>query len=561
MKRLFTLATILLINFFSGSAQQWGRFTLYSIQGDSRAYLVDTNGVRYHYWRGMNFGNGYNCHLLTGGKLLRTVVPPNNGWNAGGVTGILQYYNWQGDLLWNYVLQDSVYSLHHDVEPLPNGNILAIVYERKTAAELAAIGDTSPAATWTDMIVEIRPILPDSGEIVWSWRVWDHLVQNIDSTKPNYYASIVDHPELLSINFLNNTSRPDWMHVNGIDYNDSLDQIVFSSRYNNEIYVIEKTATTALAAGHQGGRWGRGGDILYRWGNPAAYGFTSAQRQFSVVHDPHWIPEDCPGAYSLVGFDNNYHPDSSALKIIEPPYDSIVGYIRQAGAPFLPAVANHTIACLGKTSAMGNSQQLPNGNTQICISQSGIIYEIDSTGNLLWTHQVAGTVPQAFRYSACELGGGARDSAIVYVSQDTLYTLPDSTYQWYDNNGPIQGATNQFFVPGANGDYRVITTDRFGCVSLISDTFNFNTLDISESYFNERVKVLPNPTTGRFQVVTPIDTNLRLEISVYDNRGRLVYFTNQRRAIDISGYNTGIYFVRVVSDIGSAMRKIVLVNE
>ena len=81
-------------------------------------------------------------------------------------------------------------------------------------------------------------------------------MQNANSAKNNYQTSIVNHPELLNINYL---PKKDWMHMNGIDYNPMFDQIVLSAHNTNEFYVIDHSTTTAEAASHSGGRGGRGG--------------------------------------------------------------------------------------------------------------------------------------------------------------------------------------------------------------------------------------------------------------------------------------------------------------
>jgi len=45
--------------------------------------------------------------------------------------------------------------------------------------------------------------------------------------------------------------------------------------------VIDHSTTTAQAAGHSGGTYGKGGDLLYRWGNPNAYQHgTAADESF-----------------------------------------------------------------------------------------------------------------------------------------------------------------------------------------------------------------------------------------------------------------------------------------
>ena len=120
------------------------------------------------------------------------------------------------------------------------------------------------------MIVEIEPDGPTGGNIVWEWHVWDHLVQDADPTKDNY-GVIADHPELLDINF-GDVEGGTWLHVNAVDYNPELDQIVICARNVSEIYIIDHSTTAEEAAGHTGGNQGHGGDFLYRWGNPLVYG-------------------------------------------------------------------------------------------------------------------------------------------------------------------------------------------------------------------------------------------------------------------------------------------------
>src|SRR6185295_17254743 len=96
---------------------------------------------------------------------------------------------------------------------------------------------------WPEEVVEVKPLGTDSGQIVWTWKLWDHLVQDFDSTKLNY-GVVADHPELLDINYLKgniqagNAGR-DWLHANAVDYNAQLDQIMISSRVMCEVYIID----------------------------------------------------------------------------------------------------------------------------------------------------------------------------------------------------------------------------------------------------------------------------------------------------------------------------------
>jgi hypothetical protein len=140
--------------------------------------------------------------------------------------------DWNGNREWSYKLSDSVIRLYHDFVFLPSNSILALVYERIDRLELANSGKDSALVAlndelWSEIVIEVSPSQNKGGNIVWNWRVWDHLVQDISMLNSNF-GIIKDHPELIDVNF-----DQDWLHTNALDYNEALDQILVSSPYLN----------------------------------------------------------------------------------------------------------------------------------------------------------------------------------------------------------------------------------------------------------------------------------------------------------------------------------------
>src|SRR5436305_1921840 len=158
---------------------------------------------------------------------------------------------------------------------------------------------------WSDKIVEIQPVSSDSGIIVWQWRTWDHLIQDADSTKLNF-GVVADHPEDININLgsLNNIDA-DWLHCNGLDYDSAHDEIMVSCHNLDEVFIVDHSTTMAEAATSSGGNSGKGGGILYRWGNPANYGRGElSDQKFYGQHNTTWIRQGLPGAGKILVFNN-----------------------------------------------------------------------------------------------------------------------------------------------------------------------------------------------------------------------------------------------------------------
>ena len=446
----------------SANAQTYDGYTLYSKIGNTKTYLIDMQKNIYHQWT-CTGGTGYTCYLLPGGTLLRSAQYSGNILNGAAMSGTIQKYSYSGTLLWSYTHSTATYCLHHDIYPMPNGNVIAISYEVKTAAQVSAAGCSSAITMWPDKIIEIQPTGATTGNIVWEWHMWDHLVQQVDPTKPNY-GIIADHPELLNINW---QTQKDWMHTNGLSYNPDLDQITFSCHNLNEIFVIDHSTTTAEAAGHTGGNSGKGGDILFRWGNPQSYGRgTAANKIFNVVHDAHWIPSNCPNAGYLAAFNNKGGTGgSSRIDYISPPHNGY-NYTINAGAAYAPATPTWSHNCLQSAQGQSNSQPLPNGNMLVCISTSGYIYEISPSQTLLWSYTAGGPLAKAFRYTLDYINGtltstATASPAVVCTGDSTqLFANPSIntglTFSWTSNPaGFTSTAQNPVVYPTANTAYIV----------------------------------------------------------------------------------------------------------
>ncbi|MBK5279784.1 MAG: aryl-sulfate sulfotransferase, partial [Bacteroidia bacterium] len=257
--------------------------------------------------------------------------------------------------------------------------------------------------------------------VVWEWYLEDHLIQDYDSLKGNFGAPEA-HPELLDFNMgrpippaltqdsldilvakgwadRNETTGSrgaDIYHFNAVNYNAVLDQIVISSPHLDELLIIDHSTTTQEAAGHKGGKSGKGGDFLYRWGNPKNYqrGDTSNQ-QFWGQHDVRWIEDGKPGAGHLIVFNNNVPGrkdslDYSVVLELTLPVDEAGHYQIENGKPFGPEkpnwmyVASDTISF--HSGFISGAHRMNNGNTFINEGARGRFFEVTPEGKIVWEY-------------------------------------------------------------------------------------------------------------------------------------------------------------------------------
>ena len=385
-------------------------------------YLVDVEGRVVHTWQ-RDQGPAGGAYLLDNGHLMRGVREPDVPvFSGGGQGGRLQELTWEGEVVWDFTFATEDHLLHHDMAVLPNGNILGIAWEQKTPEEANQAGRlpalTPEAGVWPDMIVEFEPQPPDSARVVWQWHMWDHTIQNQDPDANNY-GEPAQHPELIDINgdrdapvmsaaelarlqalgYVPEDTAPedlqsDFMHMNAINYNAALDQIVMSVPRFNELWVIDHSTTTEEAAGHTGGRGGRGGDLLYRWGNPRAYGRGGeAERRLFFQHDVRWVPEGMPGAGHLTLFNNQIDdPDGSYSAVFElvPPTDGAGPYVVPDAGPFGPEEPIWRYVAPTRTaffsSFISGAHRLANGQTFITAGAQGRFFEVTPDAEIVWEY-------------------------------------------------------------------------------------------------------------------------------------------------------------------------------
>ena len=381
-------------------------YTLFSPLPGNTTYLIDHVGRFVHEWSSPGEHRpALSAYLLEDGSLLRTanIAQTSHGnFSGGGTAGKVEQISWDGTLEWSWTYDSTDFISHHDIEPMPNGNILMIAWEDKTEEEAAQAGRNPALASdspngennvWPDHIIEVQPVGNNDATIVWRWHAWDHLVQDYDPNKDNY-GVVEEHPELLNINYVSSTGnqagRADWMHCNGIDYNAMLDQIALSCRGMDEIYIIDHSTTTEEAAGHTGGNAGKGGDFLYRWGNPQVYkkGLSSNQQLFGQ-HDVQWIQSGHPNEGQLMVF-NNGNGRSEAYSSVDIINPTIVdgAYELQANGTFGPNQPSWTwdIGTEMYASAISGAHALSNGHVLVTYGTSGTLYEVNENGNVVWTY-------------------------------------------------------------------------------------------------------------------------------------------------------------------------------
>lgn len=483
-------------------------------------YLIDNCGDIIHRWESPFplFGKEL---LLEDGSLYRAVIDNQSTLGLPGNTGRIEHVDWDGNLIWGVTYSDTDFSFHHDFEILPNGNILLLVAQRRTEEEAIANGRDPITITngelYEETVVEIAPVGSDSFTIVWEWKSWNHLIQDFDNTQENF-GIIQENPQLVNINYAIDVGEGDWWHSNAISYSQERDQIIISNRDFDEFIIIDHSTTTEEAASSSGGNSGRGGNILYRYGNPEAYDQgTMADRVINAQHNVQFIPPGSPNEGKIMIFNNQPDVGFSEVLIIDPEFDqSTQNYVYNGGS-FGPDTFDYQYQDPNNpenffASFLSGAQELPNGNILINNGPSGLFFEVQPLDNdaTVWQYQ-----------NPVALNGVLEDGQ----NPNNVQTRIFRTLRY-----PLD-------YPAFDG--RDLTPQ--GVIELDPADFECALLNTEEFINPNIVKVWPNPSSNFIEIKStqPIDS-----IDLYDINGRFITSFKQSRQ-NISNLATGIYFAKI----------------
>jgi len=502
MKTQFAFLLLAFTAVTAYAQSEFDGFALYNQQNENTAYLIDKEGDIAHSWA-CDLPCNYTVLLKNNGNIVRGAINPNNTLDGAAQGGRVQEIAPNGSIVWEFTYSDATHLSHHDIT-LVNDNVLLTAWEVKSTPELTQAGyDDASSSKWPTHFIEVANNGSGGGEIVWEWHLWDHLIQDHDSSKDNF-GVVAEHPELIDINMLPEMgggggpgpggNSGDWFHVNGINYNSDLDQIAFSSRHASEVFIIDHSTTTLQAASHAGGNSNKGGDLLYRWGNPSNYGAPGTQQIAEAVHDVRWITNDGRPNSGFLQFYNNNGGGNSASTVdaIQTPVNGF-NYDLSPGQAFGPSSYTWRHSCEGYSSGQSSQNSMTNGNVFVNMSGgqggAGYMYEADSLGNVIWQYNAGGT-PKAFRYECKDPG----------------------------------------------------------IIALLDNPCSIDETAIDETSLSQFV-VTPNPSNGIFTIEGIRSSNF--SVTVVNAFGQLVHKQTTDQ-LDLSDCANGLYFIAVKAENGSS---------
>jgi len=232
---------------------------------------------------------------------------------------------------------------HHDFEVLPNDNIICLTARNEPPREGFYPPDFEPPQMRTDVVVEIDR----SGTVVWEFSFSDHIVEL-------YHLAGLPQPVRYEMRAPDGTLKPriqsDWAHTNTIevlphtplgqrDTRFRAGNLLFSFRSLDIIGIIDRDLE----------------EIVWVWG----LGILDGQHQPTMLPDGH-----------ILIFDNGTYRGYSTVVEMDPESGEVVWQYEDRDDFYSPY--------------RSGVQRLPNGNTLICESDAGRIFDVTVEKEIVW---------------------------------------------------------------------------------------------------------------------------------------------------------------------------------
>lgn len=311
------------------SGKTYDGYTLFSPNYGKHVWLIDMKGRIVHHWE-TDYRSGGDVRLLSNGNLIRlhkTLKEPLGF--LGSVASELIELDWAGNIVRKY---ENPY-MHHDFIRLENGNTIInkhVLIPKEIAVKVKGGIPGSGLETgemWGNAFQEITP----AGDVVWEWLSYEHMDIDIDVPCPLCPRAI-------------------WAYVNGIDLLLNGD-ILANFRNLNMIAVIDRQT----------------GEIKWRWGAPYELGHA---------HNPTVLDNG-----NFLVFDNGYHRLSNK-EIAARDYSRVLEVnpnTNEIDWEYKAEMVDHFYS-----GVCSSAERLPNGNTLICESIKGRVFEVTHEKEVVW---------------------------------------------------------------------------------------------------------------------------------------------------------------------------------
>ena len=318
-------------------------YNFYCTRGSSKATLMDMNGHVVHQWC-FDFDEE-KCHcklaiLLDKGDLF-------------GISNNKKVFllNWDSELIWEKPLR-----AHHDMSQASDGSFFVLTQEMK---------EHRGSKVRFDDIIHLSP----DGEVLDQWSSCDHLEELGEKLDTRSFLDVIldsidagqsqedgdkkpISKDIKSVRIDNPLRDLDYFHMNTMHLLPATELGERDSRFRegnllvcfrnvNQIAVLERDTYRVLWA------WGEG--------------------ELQWPHDPTMLDNG-----HILIFDNGIERQYSRILELDPETETIAWeYTDKPPENFY-------------SPKQGSAQRLPNGNTLICASGNGRVFEVDPTGRKVW---------------------------------------------------------------------------------------------------------------------------------------------------------------------------------
>ncbi len=308
-------------------------YTIIAPMAHETVDLVSICGEVVHQWH-LPGRLGSKACLLPNGNLLCTVstrdgMPLDGAIRIpGALGGVLLELDWEGKVVWEHTDPNQ----HHDVCRLDNGNTLYLAREEMSAHDAQRViggveGSGLPqpelqGRMFADVVREVN----SSGELVWEWCFKD--------------------TDLTAFALAPDCHRGEWAHANSVS--PTLDgNILISFRHLDTIMIVDRQ-TRAIT-------------------------WSLTDRTWGHQHHAEMLPNGNITIFAN-GMNNIHQPLHSRAIELKPESGKVVWeYVDAQRWTFFSPV-------------MGGVQRLANGNTMLCESLNGRVFEVTPQGDIVWDY-------------------------------------------------------------------------------------------------------------------------------------------------------------------------------